>query len=449
MWDRKLYSLLTDDDGEVRSCEAIPEEACPDVPRNFLLNAANGSCTKLAEQLASPGLVLPWLLGAVGAPVFLVGWLEPVRQGGALLPQILVSAEIRGRPVRKWFWVGAGTTQAVLLALMAGAVISIRGGAAGAAVVALLALFSMASGVGSVAFADVMGKTVPKGKRGQLLAVRASAGGALTVAAGLVVREVVGQKAAAPVFAGLIGAAALLWLAGAALFAVIQESPGTTGGGRDAIAEVRRGLRAVGEESAFRRYLATRGLLLAVELQIPFLALHARSLGLPGDALGVLMIGLAVADLLGSPVWGRLSDRVSSRMVMTAAAAASILALVYALVLDAAPDSGPSPWVVAPIFLLAGLARSGVRLGRKTYLVDATRERDRALYVSASNTGMGALAFAYGVLGAIPQLVGLTALLLVLLGLSAAGAVASLLVPEAEDAAFGSHRRPLADDGSS
>ncbi len=436
MWDRKLYSLLTDDDGEVRSCEAIPEGACSDVPRNFVLNAANGSCTKLAEQLASPGLVLPWLLDAVGAPVFLVGWLEPIRQGGSLLPQLLVSAQIRARRVRKWFWVAAGTVQALLLALMAVAVAGMGGAAAGVAIVGLLALFSAASGVGSVAFADVLGKTVPKGKRGQLLAVRASAGGALTLAAGLVVRRVVGQEAGVAVYAALIGAAAVLWLVGAAFFAAIKETPGATAGARDAVAEIGRGVRAVRDERAFRRYLAVRGLLLATELQIPFLALHARSLGLPGDALGVLMIGLALADLLGSPVWGRLADRASSRMVMTAGAATSGLALVIALLLDV--FGGPSgAWVVAPIFVLAGLAKAGVRLGRKTYLVDATRERDRALYVSTSNTGMGALAFAYGVLGFVPQLVGMTMLLLVLLGLSVLGLVASRLLPEAERAAFG------------
>ena len=35
----------------------------------------------LAEQLASPGLVLPWILGAVGAPAALVGLLVPTRRG--------------------------------------------------------------------------------------------------------------------------------------------------------------------------------------------------------------------------------------------------------------------------------------------------------------------------------------------------------------------------------
>jgi hypothetical protein len=48
---------------------------------------------------------------------------------------------------------------------------------AGVAVVAALAAFSAASGVGSVAFKDVLAKTIPKGRRGRLLGFRATVGG--------------------------------------------------------------------------------------------------------------------------------------------------------------------------------------------------------------------------------------------------------------------------------
>jgi 2-C-methyl-D-erythritol 2,4-cyclodiphosphate synthase len=40
----------------------------PKATRAYLLNVANGACTKLAEKLAGPDLVLPWLLGAIAAP---------------------------------------------------------------------------------------------------------------------------------------------------------------------------------------------------------------------------------------------------------------------------------------------------------------------------------------------------------------------------------------------
>ena len=51
-------------------------------------------------------------------------------------------------------------------------------------IVALFSFFSLASGVGSVAFKDVLVKTIPKWKRGRLLAARATFGGLLTLITG-------------------------------------------------------------------------------------------------------------------------------------------------------------------------------------------------------------------------------------------------------------------------
>ena len=55
-------------------------------------------------------------------------------------------------------------------------------------IVALLSFFSLTSGLGSVAFKDVLAKTIPKGKRGRLLAARATVGGLLTLIAGIILR---------------------------------------------------------------------------------------------------------------------------------------------------------------------------------------------------------------------------------------------------------------------
>ncbi|MPZ63993.1 MAG: hypothetical protein GEU83_00195 [Pseudonocardiaceae bacterium] len=53
----RAYRLLTEDDDEGRACEAISDDACVEAPVNYLRNAGNGAATKLAEQVASPGVV--------------------------------------------------------------------------------------------------------------------------------------------------------------------------------------------------------------------------------------------------------------------------------------------------------------------------------------------------------------------------------------------------------
>ncbi len=427
----RAYDFVSGD-AEERACADIPESACSDLPRNFFLNAANGAATKLAERIAGPDLVLAWLLAAVGAPSFLTGFLMPVRRGGSLLPQLAVAGHIRGRPTRKRYWVGAGLTQAAALGLMIPAVLALSGAAAGVVVIALLAVFSLASGVGSVAYKDVLAKTVPRGRRGRLLALRATLGGALALGAGLALKFGPGKEAALGVYAALLGGAAALWLCAAGIFAAIHEAPGATEGGRNALAEARAGRRLLREVPGFRRFVLARAVLVSVQLSLPFYALFARRVtGAGTGGLGFMLIAAALAQIVSNPVWGRFADA-DSRRVMTGAALLAAVAGGAALVLDAVPGLGASPIPFAGVFLLVGVAQAGVRLGRKTYLVDGAPAGDRPLYVALSNTVAGVVTLAGAVLGGVESLLGIRVLVAVLIALALAGAWAAARLPEVE-----------------
>lgn len=99
---RTLYELATGDDS-ARICRDIPEDQCREQPRNFSWQVLSQALSKIGDVLADSKVVLPWLLGAVGAPVFLIGLLVPIRESLALMPQILVGGVIRRFPVRKSF----------------------------------------------------------------------------------------------------------------------------------------------------------------------------------------------------------------------------------------------------------------------------------------------------------------------------------------------------------
>ncbi|CAG0911666.1 unnamed protein product, partial [Cyprideis torosa] len=65
-------------------------------------------------------------------------------------------------------------------------------------------------------------------------------------------------------------------------------------------------------------------------------------------------------------------------------------------------------------FFGLGVAHSGVRLGRKTYLVDMSEGNRRTDYVAVSNTTIGALLLLSGALGALTSLVSVPGTLLLL-----------------------------------
>lgn len=427
------YRMLSGDDSDERSCEAIPDSACTDVPRNYVLNVSNGAATKLAEQLASPGLVLPWLLTGLGAPAVLAGLLMPVKHAGSLLPQLAVAGRIRAVAERKWVWVGAGLVQALMLAVIGTAALVLPPVMAGVVVVGAFAVFSGASGAGSVAFQDVMGKTVPKGRRGRLLSNRALIGGALTLAAALGFRQLIGAGAPVQHALPLVAAAAVLWALGAAAFAAMAEVPGATGGGRSMLREVGAGVSLVRQVPGYRRFLVARGLLLALELATPFYALHAGALyGHAAPLLGTYVFAVGLAHIVASPFWGRWSDA-SSRTVMTAAALIGVAAGALALALAWAPGATALPWAYAGVFVLAGIAEAGLRLGRKTYLVDAAPEAERPLYNAFANTVTGLLALAGGSLGVLADAAGPAAAVGAVMALTAAGALVTWRLPEAAE----------------
>ncbi len=424
----RAYRLLTEDDDEGRACEAISDEACVEAPRNYLVNAGNGAATKLAEQMASPGVVLPLMLATAGAPVALVGALEPVRRALSFLPQLPASGRLRQFPVRKWFWVVAGVVQAACLVAMAVVAGALGGVLAGVLVVVALAVFSVASGIGSLAFQDVIGKTIPKPKRGQLLALRATAGGIFTLAVGLVLRGVLGQDTSRTVFVLLLLAAAALWVLGAVLFALTVERAGATSGGRNGFVEAREGLAAVRRVPAFRRYIVARTLLSVVEVAVPFYALTANSVAVGPGAIGVYLAAIGVANIVSNPFWGRVADGRSTRLVLLLGGLTGMLATVTALVLAAI--GGVAPILFAVVFLLAATAEAGVRLARRAWVVNAAPTDERPLWVSTSNVLAGIVTLALAGLGVIAQFTGIVTVLWVVLVLAGAGVVATLFMPE-------------------
>jgi MFS family permease len=433
----QLYDFITGEDDEGRVCEDIPEDACTNVPKNFFLNALNGSATKLGDQLGSPSLVLPWFLDALGAPPLLSGFLVPVRRSVALLPQLAIAGRIREFKKRKWFWVAGALGFAVGFVLMVPAALSLPALGAGIAIVLLLALSSLARGVSSVAFKDVLGKTIPKGRRGTLLATRATAGGILTLIAALLLGLYLADQSSVTPYLILLAATAGLWFIGAALASAIEEEDGATEGGRNTLEEARAGIRLLREKPGFRSFIVARALLLSVPLAVPFYALYVRKLtgGQIGD-LSIFVIAIGLAEVLSSPFWGRFSDY-SSRTVMILGGSLAVVVGIAALALGALPEGWQTSLVFAPVILVVGFAQAGVRLGRKTYLVDAAPGPQRPLYVALSNSIIGVLFLLSGAFGLVAQVFGVEVLLAVFISLTALGVLACWRMPEAEQMAVG------------
>ncbi len=407
-----VYELLTsEDDGRV--CRDIPEEACDAQPQNFTRHVVSLAATKTGDGLVDPKLVLSWLLTALGAPAYMIGLLVPLREAGALLPQLFIAATIRGLPQRKWVWAGGSLVQGLCLLGMAGAALTLDGAAAGGAILLLLAVFACARAACSVSYKDVLGKTVSKATRGTATGTASSIAAALVLAFGLLLSLGFLDRSVATI-AGALMVGAGLWLLAAAVFTTLAEQPGATEGGGDPITVARAQVALLWRDAQLARFIAARGLLTATALAPPYLlALAGESGARQLGQLGFFVVASALAGMLGGYVWGRLSDKSSRKVLMLSALVAAAMLAASALLGFAAP-AWLQGGVLAPLLLFVlMIAYQGVRLGRSTHIVDMAARDDRAAYTALSNSIIGLLLLAGGLFGLLAELAGAAAVLAV------------------------------------
>lgn len=424
---RTVLDMLSADDAG-RVCDDIPEAACRAQPRNMATHVAALSASKASDGLIDPKLVLSWLLTSAGAPAALVGLLVPVREAGALLPQLFISGAIRAMPVRKWAWAGGAAMQGVCALGMALAALTLNGAALGWAILGLLAALALARSVCSVSYKDVLGKTVAKARRGRTTGAAGSIAAASTIAFALLLASGLAPKAA--IVPGALALAGALWIVGAALLATLVEARGASEGGRNPLAVARENIALLWQETQLRRFILARGLLTATALAPPFMVALAggEAAGNGYGDLGLLVLASAGAALVSSYVWGRLADR-SSRRVLAASAAVGALALLATVATDRVSVLAPALPVL--LFVLM-IAYQGVRLGRSTHLVDMAGEDTRAAYTALSNTVIGIVLLAGGMFSLVAAFAGSAAVLGLMAAMCAAAVPVALGLDEVQ-----------------
>jgi len=429
--EEKLYKLVTDDE-DARLCKDITDEACEVVPKNFGKQVIASVCSKTGDQLSKPGLILTWLLSALGAPTAAIGLLAPIREAFALLPQMIVGGVIRQYPIRKGFWVVGSVIQGAAMGAMGIAALTLTGAPAGWTIVGLLLVFSLARGICSIAGKDLLGKTIPKTRRGRLGGLASSLAGWIAVGVGLFF--VLNPARHLPVgwFAGLLFAAAVLWILAALVMATLIEKPGATSGGANAFKEAIASLHFLRDDPVFLRFCIARALLASTILSMPFYVVLAHAAtGGKVASLGLLMVAGSLATALSGVTWGRLADSSSRRTLAVAGLAAGLIGCLTAGLAGIELGKTGALWLFGGLFFLIGLAHTGIRVGRKTYLVDHADAGNRARLVAVSNTLMGLVLLLSGSFGLLADAIGPRLVILVFAALGIAGAIMAFTLPEA------------------
>ena len=348
---------------------------------NQLRLIASLASTKLADLLISAKSTLPALMLTLGAPAWMISWLVPIRESGALLPQAVIGIALRHYSARHNVWrLGMVVQTMSIVMIVLGAWYS-EGISAGWFVLGGLALLSLGRSACSLTMKDIQADLADKGKRGELLGVASTTSGVLTLLIAvplLMFSEQLGER----LVIGLILTSAVTMLIGLLVLLPVTTCVDTSK------QEDNSSFSWLGFDAVVYKFILVRGVFVHSALVAPYFMLESGQ-----DAASLLPFYIAAqagATMLSSFIWGKVADS-SARLTLQLAGVLAVLACVGLLVLDA-----DSLWLSGALFFVLAVAHTGVRTGRKTYSLDVKEGQERTELVAFSNTAIGVILLVFG-----------------------------------------------------
>jgi MFS family permease len=377
------------------------------IRRNYWLGVINGVLFTLGDSLCSAGLVLALLVRQLGGSLVLVGLLPALQSGGFLLPQLLVGGRLQALPYKLPLYGRAAfarTMAFMLMTLVMFGAGSLPSNLSLWLLISCFVVFNLGGGTSALAFQDVVAKVIPARRRGSFFGARQLFGGLLTFAvAGPLVGWLLSDRGPLPFSYnfGVLGLITLvLYAVGMYSFVLIQEPPQARIGPRLRVIEgLRRAPRIIREHRNYRWFIITRMLTRVGQIAEPFYIIYATEvLGLSADVAGIYLAVRAISGALSNLWWGRVSDRLGNRLLLTLTGGLLALAPALALagpVLVLALGLGGGGMLVAMglVFLVVGVAVDGSNIAFSTYLIEIVPEDERPTYMALANTMLGVVTF--------------------------------------------------------
>lgn len=377
---------------------------------NFGALLVQGIARRVANELSSEKLVLPFLYTALGGAVLYTGLFAPVVIVARLLAQLLGARLVEmGRRTNGWL---AGTTvlTASVLALLAGYAGGLPAAWLPAAFLLASALLGLGNGFGALVQQDMLGRLLTDRRRIILLFAIGAGSGVMVIAATVVSQLVTGfepSESAADDHTHLIWASTGILVV--ASLAALATREAARAGSSEAKATRTPGYlgalftnaRAVFRRDWFRRFVVARVLFLSVEMTLPFFAVHAATYhAATAPSLSLFVIVFSLGMIGGGLVWPRVSRR-SLQLVMSLSALVAGVAAVLAF-LNHVLTGIQSPFLHAAMVFCLAFATQGTLDASTAYVVRASTDSERPYTIAVSSLAAGVVGIAIALLaGAI------------------------------------------------
>jgi MFS family permease len=342
--------------------------------------------------------VLPAFVRNFTDSPLIIGMVNTVWNGGWLIPQLAAANALNHLPRKKGALLRTGALGRPAMLIIALALIMglwQRPGWMLVAFFASLTLFWAADAFCSIAWFDIIGKTIPANRRGRMFGAGQIMSSVLAIGIGAFVRWILSPQGLAfpSNYAWLFGLASVSCLLGLAMLATIREPledvPEERTSWRDYFPQLVKILR---EQPAYRSVIAAWLLSGLATLASPFYVLYATDkLGLAPETIGVFIIAQTVGGVLASFGFGALAERRGPGAVIRVTVAATISGPLVALAFHFVRAARELTLVYAWVFVVLGIINSAMMLGWMNYVLELAPPGHRPTYMGLSNTLGGLL----------------------------------------------------------
>ncbi len=393
--------------------------------RNFWAFVWHATWLSTTSTFTEINTVLPSLILKAGGKEIHVGALTAIMVGIPLLTQFWFAAFLGHKKKKPYLLLGIYLR---VLALGGAAWTLIRFEATAAGMVILLVyvwmlVFSTSGSFAGISYTDILGKSIQGADRRRFFGVKQFLSSWGLLASALVARQILKNLPYPRNYTLLLGAASATLLVASLGFLAIRERPTRTEKRRPSIRELLRLIpHSLRTSPNLRLFILISNLIGLVGSLGPFYVVLARNRHeLTADMVGGFLLGQIAAMIVGSLIWSRLLNRTRFKkllqLAMPLAATIPLFALFAANFLP--------PWSFVGVFVLSGLASSGMYMGIEGAFLEITTESDRVLFSGIRGTFNIVVALFPLVVGAAVASIGYTPIFV----LSSAGAfVAAHLV---------------------
>ncbi|NUP99008.1 MAG: MFS transporter [Armatimonadetes bacterium] len=407
--------------------------------RPFWLIVLNGVLWRLSAEVFDGRRIVAAFLTQLLGKEWVVGVALAIQPGVTSFPQLYESYVVSdGRERMPYYRVGAWIRRgAMALMILAVVVLAHHPVWLGAVFIPLLGLLGLGEGLGSVAFSDIVTRTVPAHRRGRMFGLRMAVGGLLAFGLGLTVRHILSPSFVVPYpynYTILFAVCLVFLVLSQNCFMRIEEPPirRRERPAPDFVSFLRRAAALIHGDRNALNYLIYRSVTPAMTMPAAFLVPFAmRQLKFDAGVVGLFVSSAVIASSVSNVWWAWISDRRGNRMLLrlgvaTILAALGMLALTPAL----AEVWGPAArgqlllWVVV-VNALTEVGLTGLVIGQINYNYEIAPPGEVPLYTGLISTstapalivlpplfGLAAEHYGYPTIFAAGLLAGIVALLL-------------------------------------